>query len=67
MTQCKLYARGGGGGSQQGEVADVVFTDTDSQHISPPAKAADLHSLHVQYNDHETPGVSSMPLTAISN
>ena len=34
MTQCKLYARSGGG-SQEREVADgadVVFTDTDLQH-----------------------------------
>jgi len=33
MTQCKLCARGGGGGSQQREIADgadVVVTDTAS-------------------------------------
>jgi len=33
MTQCTLYACGGGGGSQQREVADgtdVVFRDTGS-------------------------------------
>ena len=28
MIQCKVYARGGGSGSQEREVADVVFTDT---------------------------------------
>jgi len=32
VAQCKLYARSsGGGGSQQREVADVVFTDTSGE------------------------------------
>ena len=51
MMQCKLYARGGGGGSQEREVADgadVVFTAT-VRRLQTKSKISSEYVFELQY------------------